>query len=123
MRTYSIVGAFYRPPAEAILNALRVGTGLILKREPENTYDANAIAVWLPAAGLPEATREFIDSLAGYGVTGDAYAAYGDVHLGYIPREIAATIVANGLRDDAIISASFAVSPRGKPLVRVETEL
>jgi hypothetical protein len=43
---YPIVGARHREGAQAILASLKEGEPLVLKREPDNAYDKNAIQVW-----------------------------------------------------------------------------
>ena len=45
MNTFPIVGAYYHPPAKALIDALAVDTPLLLIAEPDNAYDPNAIAV------------------------------------------------------------------------------
>lgn len=118
-RTYPIVGAFYRPPAEALLAVLPIGAKLRLVPEDENQYDPNAIAVWLLQASLPEINDTLAASLASYGVTAEAYTELEDVHVGYLPRDVAAALRAEGM--SAPVDAEFSVNPRGKPLVRFET--
>lgn len=41
-----IVGSTFHPPAPEIIGRLKFGTVLELKREPDNKYDHNAVAVW-----------------------------------------------------------------------------
>lgn len=43
---YPIVGARHRGDAQKLLDSLPTGEPLILKREPSNPYDHNAIQVW-----------------------------------------------------------------------------
>ena len=118
MRTFPIVGAFYRPPAPAIINALPVGAELLLIPEDSNPYDSNAIAVWCPKESLPTLSDALRSDLAGYGVSPEQYMEYTDVHLGYIPRALAADLRARGFAESAI--GTFGVDPRGKPFVRME---
>lgn len=86
MTTLAIVGARFRPPAQAILDNLSSGTKLLLRRQPDNPYDANAVQVLLPMECEP----------------GNGFPDYGDtinslimsaecptdepLHLGFIPR-------------------------------------
>ena len=47
MRTLTtpIVGAHFRPPAKQLLEVLPIGTPMLLRAEPDNPYDENAIQV------------------------------------------------------------------------------
>lgn len=56
-----LVGMRFRPPALTILQGLGMDQKLILRREPENQYDPNAIAVDMPEnwqEALPELAEE-----------------------------------------------------------------
>lgn len=51
--SFTIVGMRFHPGAQDRLDSLEPGTPLILKREPSNPYDENAIEVYHEADGLP----------------------------------------------------------------------
>ena len=116
MSTYPIVGVYYRKPAPTLLNHIGVGTRLRVVCDDANEHDVNAIAVILPQASLPPPSDSLLSALAGYGIDGDAYAAFDDFHVGYVPREVAAALRARGFAD---CDGTFAVTPSGKPLVRL----
>lgn len=42
-----VLGTGYLPGAGRFCNSLRVGTPIILKREPDNKYDSSAVAVYV----------------------------------------------------------------------------
>jgi hypothetical protein len=89
--TLAIVGAKFRPPAEGLLAVLPLGTKLIVRREPSNIYDINAMMVLARTEDF--ATPDWVklmqplDSTAGYGSDIDDILASPEWHLGYIPRQ------------------------------------
>ena len=94
---------------------------LCLRAEPDNAFDPNAIMVWIDTATLSNVSG-LDDALAGYGSSvADLQADQSAFHLGYIAREEAAVLKASGFPEDTDVSASFAVSARGKALVRLDT--
>jgi hypothetical protein len=74
-----IVGARFRPPAEDVLRLLPAGTELILRRQPENPHDGNAVQVLLPGSHDLEEIWKIIQSELGEDFNDD-------LHLGFIPR-------------------------------------
>lgn len=85
--SYPIVGAHFRPPAKAILQVLPQGAALVLRREPENIYDFNAIQVIVPTSSIPDDQMSTLDILAlGYGSGIDIIMQEPEWHVGYIPR-------------------------------------
>lgn len=118
MNTYYIVGAFYRPPAKVLLDFLAVGVAMRLIPDDQNEHDVNAMAVILPQAGLPVPSERLLEALTGHGIDGERYAEFEDVHVGYIPREVAAAFAAKGARRE--YSCRFTVSATGKPMIRIE---
>jgi hypothetical protein len=121
MSTYPIVGAFYRPPAKAIMDVLPIGTKLTLLAEPDNNFDPNAIAVWLSSEDIPKVCYDRLEeTLPDHGVTLESLLMTPDWHLGYIPRDLAATLKANGtVTDNSPVTGSFSLSPNGSPRVRL----
>lgn len=129
----SLVGAHFRPPAKQVLSALAAATKLLLVPEPENPYDAKAIAVyWQSADADPETQARVIDAMAG---TGAEFAELGLLQLGYVAdsdgkackqygfpgnREIAATIaMLCGGEASWPAAASLAFDAKGFPQVVV----
>lgn len=86
MTTLAIVGARFRPPAKEILDNLSSGTKLLLRRQPDNPYDSNAVQVLLPPSEVADLNT------FGHGDTIDSLMISGEVpideplHLGFIPR-------------------------------------
>lgn len=121
--TLPIKGAYFRPPAKALLDALSVGTPLTLLAEPDNEYDPNAIAVWLASASIPETSHAALR--AGLGPFGSSLEEVLDIewhHVGYIPKENAADLRARGFPETAEVTAEFSVSARGAPMVRFDQD-
>jgi hypothetical protein len=64
-----LVGFHFYPPAKALLSSMPMGTTLILRPEPENPYDSNAVAVYLDPQDIPEESRRAMsEALEGYGL-------------------------------------------------------
>lgn len=114
MKTFPIVGGYYRPPANAILKFLPQGTALTLRPELENEHDPNAIMVLVTGADIP-VDYDLDQALNGYGTNIDEIRNRPEIHLGYIPRGYAATMALDG--DHA---ATFSYDGAGKPVVRME---
>ena len=120
MPTLPIVGDYFRPPAKAFIAALPVGAKLILRAEPDNAYDPNAIAVHLHGPDIPPASHEELErQLQGFGFT-LSEALNDDWHLGYLPRDLAAEQKALGFPEGEDVPGTFSVSARGKGLVRFD---
>lgn len=81
MPTLAIVGARFRPPAKEILDNLSSGTKLLLRRQPDNPYDANAVQVLLPLGNEWDYGDTIDLLLQGAECTTDE-----PLHLGFIPR-------------------------------------
>lgn len=117
--TLPIVGAFYRPPAKVVLQSLAVGTPMFLMAEPENQYDPNAIAVWMNTSDIPQASQDELEgALPQFGFTLAQVLEMEQIHLGYIPKEMAAKIVASGKLGSAPYDVTYSTSPSGSPRVR-----
>jgi hypothetical protein len=93
MENYPIVGAWHHPPAQALFEVLPPATTLILRPEPTNPFDQNAIQVLLPRASLdalnPHAQGVLTRALEGYGTSLDELHAKDSTMLGYIARKYA----------------------------------
>jgi len=93
VHTLDLVGAHFRPPAKAIIQALPTSHPLELRPEPSNPYDANAVAVWIDAKTIPDdALEELRYTLPGMGQDIDSLMEQRFWHIGYIPKEHAATL-------------------------------
>lgn len=90
--TTQLVGAHFRPPAKALLSVLPAGHPLLLRPEPTNEYDGNAVQVVLRTASLDPlladvAFAEEVESqLAGQGYDLAQVREADEWHLGYLPR-------------------------------------
>jgi hypothetical protein len=120
--TYAIKGAYFRPPAKALLDSLPVGTPLTLLAEPDNEFDPNAIQVFLASANVPSAAHETLrTALGSFGSSLEDILDIEWHHCGYIPKEHAAELRSAGFPDPPEeIKAEFTVSARGAPLVRFD---
>ena len=123
MPTYPIVGAHFRPPAQALLQILPAGAKLQLRREPENQFDPNAIAVWMPTSSIPDAVAEELDTIAQtYGHSIDTIYQEEWHHLGYIPAKGGANILAplwdaNAMR---VCDGTMAFNATGAPRIAID---
>lgn len=89
--TTQLVGAHFRPPAKALLACLPAGHPLLLRPEPTNEYDANAVQVVLRTDSLASLRDdsfldELISQLAGQGFDLAQIKEAPEWHLGYLPR-------------------------------------
>jgi len=108
-----IVGMWHHPPAPGILRAAPISCPLILRPEPTNPHDPNAIQVWLTTEGIPLSSHDKLrEELQGFGVSMDEFLAEPEWFLGFIPKGAAAIITLNG---DTPGTLTF--DPQGKPLV------
>lgn len=120
-RVLPIVGAFYRPPAKALLAVLASDTPLVLRPEPENPHDANAVMVVLKSADIPESAHAVLrESLPPFGSTLEEVLAQEEWHIGYIPRTEAEWVQEKLAGRDCSAKLSFA--PDASPMVSVELE-
>jgi len=124
-RSYPIVGMHFRHqhgvPAKALVARLQMGTRLTVQAEPTNQFDPNAIMVLLRGDDIPEDCLEDLAFEAEpYGFTLDD-CRQDTMHIGYIPKELAAILRERGVvPDEGEIEAEFAFGPRGRPLVCLE---
>ena len=88
-----IVGAHFRPPAKALLQVLPQGAPMILRPEPTNAYDPNAIQILVATSAIPKEVHEELEMHAlGFGFDLAAILAEPEWHIGYVPRQIAAVV-------------------------------
>lgn len=115
-----LVGAYYRPPAQAIIQVLPVGALLLLEHEPTNQHDPNAIRVFVLTTNIPEAAHEELELLAaGFGVELSRILAEPRWQLGYIPKDRAAMLLPYL---DRVLAATLMLATDGKPLVHLTIE-
>lgn len=118
-RIDEIVGAHFRPPAKAILSTLFGDCPLELRPEPDNPYDPNAIAVWINSKHI-NADHCDVEALASnapfFGKSLEEIQHEAGWHLGYIRKEVAATIVDQFLGET--MPAMLAFLSNGKPAAR-----
>ncbi len=122
MPNYLIVGAHYRPPAKAILSGISPGTKLFLRAEPSNDFDINAIQVLINPNEINSDDVDNLNSeLSGYGQNLDEISSQPEIHLGYIPKEIARVLRESGIiNPDVEYSAEYVLNFSGKPMVNLE---
>lgn len=121
--TLPIVGSFYGPqrgsPSKALIAALSVGTPLFLIAEPENPADPNAVAVYVESAQIPVAGHPLLEeALPEFGFTVEQILDQDAWHLGYVPKEMAAKLKAQGVVGDEPFPVTFSTSANGAPRVR-----
>ena len=117
--TYPIVGAFYRKPADVLLNNLPIGAVLFLRRDPDNPVDVNAIAVWLPQNSFPNQNEDIEQAIQGRGWDVVEFYSWESFHVGFLPKEVAAKLVSK-IPVGKDIPGIFSVSPTGKPQIRFD---
>lgn len=121
MPSYPIVGSHYRQPAPVILEALGLFHPLLLRAEPSNQYDINAIQVLLQTETLlPDIkAQEYLkDQLSACGLELSDIFAQDEWHLGYIPKDIAKILRdENVVPIDEDINVIFSTNHNGRPFV------
>lgn len=113
MPTSLLVGTHFRPPARALLGSLKTGQELILRAEPDNPYDPDAMAVWLETETLSfdmatDQFTEFEAALASQGFTPEDIRDQPEWQLGYIA---AAGNKALRARPDLVPNTAFRSGP------------
>ena len=119
IHTLPLVGAHFRPPAKAILQVLPGATPLLLRPEPDNAYDPNAIQVLVKTSELPEEAHDDLELHAqGYGHSLEEILAEPEWHLGYVKATEAVWLVKQLSGDTSCKLGSLL---NGNPAVIVET--
>lgn len=121
IRPMPIVGAAYRPPAPAILASLPAGANLLLRPEPGNPFDPNAVMVCISTLMLREqADSETLrERLAGFGqdildVIGESLDY--EWHLGYIAKTFAAYLAP--MMGGQVWPAELMFDAAGRPMAK-----
>lgn len=116
--SYPIVGAYYRPPAKAILQVLPGGAPLRLRPEPSNRFDPDAVQVCVSTDAIPESQHQELELLAsGHGMSLEDILAQEEWHIGYVPRGCGLAQELAG--EDAEGRLTFGM--KGEPMVEVLT--
>lgn len=123
--TLPIVGSFYGPqrgsPSKTLIEVLAIGTPLLLIAEPDNPADSNAIAVYVESKHFSDAAKlTLAETLPNSGFSLDQILAQDAWHLGYVPKNMAATLTAQGALGAEPYPVTFALSSSGAPRVRSE---
>lgn len=115
-----IVGAYFRPPAKGLLSALGNDTPLLVRREPSNEYDGNAIKVVMTTSELMKIDGSVVEkAIEGFGFTLADLAREDEWQLGYIPRGDASAIAGRMDENNVVeLSATLGFSIEGKPQVK-----
>jgi hypothetical protein len=88
--TAPLVGMFHHRPAVALLRHLPVDAPLVLRLEPQNHYDPNAVMVLLRSQDIPAQAHDALNlDLAGFGFDLPEVLAKEEWHLGYVARNFA----------------------------------
>lgn len=121
----SLVGMRFRPPALEITQSLKPGDKLLARREPDNAYDPNAIAIFLDPAQFDTVEDRNAAALLESLAQELAWPEVPDLplQLGYINREAAEVI--SGQMDQSGVSEVECIhqlSFSGKPIVKVNLE-
>lgn len=123
--TAEIRGMGFRPPAKAILEALKAGTKLELVQEPTNKFDPYALQVWVEPSAVSADCREELElKLAGYGRTLEEFDEAPQWMLGYVGKEWARQIAEHlsARQPWPALRAELAFSGEGKPQARIGVE-
>lgn len=123
-----LVGMRWHPPALTIVQGLGMDEPLIIKREPENQFDENAIQVFLPE-GWPKDNLELANTAAeeataqGLEAIAEAISYGAPIFLGYI-RAVEAKDWARVMDEggETSLEAKLTFSSTGSPQVTIEVE-
>ena len=117
MTPLPLVGARFHPPALALLAVLPAGAELMLRPEPSNPHDPNAIGVWVQSTSESLDPSRLAEALAGFGMEPADLLAKPEWMLGYVAREQAAKLA---LQDPTPAKLGF--SARGWPIAKITEE-
>lgn len=123
--TSVIVGARFRPPAAGLLSVLGASAPLVVRREPSNPYDPNALQVLVETSTLAKLPiRQLQSACEGFGFGAEELCgrdAPSEWHLGYVPRgdalEYAGAFDTSGTGE---VPGEFTFDLAGKPSVSFE---
>jgi hypothetical protein len=120
--TSPIVGARFRPPAAGLLSVLPAAARLLVRREPDNQYDPNALQVLVTRETLAQLPEQQLQAACeGFGFGASEVLAAAEWHLGYVPRgeaeKFAPRFDSEGLRE---APGSLTFDLQGRPAVSFE---
>jgi hypothetical protein len=124
-----LVGMHFRPPAKAILQVLPSGCPLRVVPEPENPYDANALAVHVATRDIPALAHDDLAAIASpFGFDIPSILAEPVWHLGYVKATEALWLQSKALHwleenpqdDKTFCPGKLSFDSAGKPVVVVE---
>ena len=121
---FPIVGMYYRPPAQALVNVLGIGTPLALRAEPDNEVHSNAVAVILKSADLNDEAIAALDGeLANFGFTIKNILDQDEWQLGYVPRNMADDLRMSGrVEPGTDVIGEFRCAASGAPRIVIGVE-
>jgi hypothetical protein len=112
-----IVGAFYRPPAKAVLTVLQAGAKLRVIPEPDNPHDENAQKVAVSPNQILEDQHTNLQYLiTGHGMELGEILEMESIHLGYLPRDEAERLVSK-IPDEGL-DGELAFTLEGAPAIK-----
>jgi len=79
-----LVGMHFRPPAKEVVQCLPVGTELILRAEPTNEHDPNAVRVLVDLRDFPESKYQLLQNMIGPVYDAEQLCSEGLFMLGYL---------------------------------------
>lgn len=112
-----IVGMAFRPPANMVINQIPYGKRLILRRQPDNPHDSNAIMVFLPGFCTEEDLKSIAEDMKNLAIPEGAELARGQFHassiqdtlfLGYVGAKTGHAAEFAALMDSFGIEACYA---------------
>lgn len=112
-----LVGTFFRQPAKFLAPFLANGTRLRLAAEPDNPYDSEAMAVWLPITPSMDFTtsyEELSEGLLSVGWTLEQLTDAREIQLGYLAREGNKQLAGLRRAGEALLSAAAAKPGEGR---------
>jgi hypothetical protein len=123
--TSPIVGMSHHPPAWALIDVLALNHPLVLRHEPQNAFDPNALAIWVQTASLDDNQVEALNAssrLRRDGLTTDDLLARDEWQLGYIPAALAKALFDKGyVAPFAELPGEFTTLSSGRPCIRFTT--
>ena len=121
--TAEVRGMGFRPPAKAIIEALRPGAELKLVREPSNEYDPHAVQVWVEPSQVREEDHENLAiGLGGYGQTLETFLEAPQWFLGYVGKEWAQHVSPILAQPGVEYTAKLGFNAKGKPTAEIKVE-
>ena len=112
-----IVGMAFRPPAGAVLSALPFSTPLLLRRQPSNEYDSNAVQVLLEGFTPDGAFAAEFDACLSLAIDDEAELSRGQwhksaltnpLHLGYVKAKDGPAAQIAGIMDASGVTSLHA---------------